>query len=385
MRFSYLTLLSGLLISAVAIFYSVAGLASIFSAAVIPIIIMGISLELAKLVATAWLKKHWTVAPAFLKIYLTIAVVVLMLITSMGIFGYLSKAHSDQALVSGDIQAKLAIYDQKIQTAKDNIDADRKALQQMDTVVDQTMGRTTTAAGTSSAVSIRRSQKSERARVTKDIEAQQKTISDLMEASAPIRAQSRKAEAEVGPIKYVAALIYGSNPSQDLLESAVRWIIILLVIVFDPLAVCLLLASQYSFDLEKLKPEEIEEEDDFVETFLDLKGTVDPDIDLEADVPIDLHIQGDIDRIEAENIQDHMESIEDTVAESEVKITHTENSMIIEDSAGMQEIPASEVPVTYVQNEEQAESSKWTNILKPISEGEYLEAARQRRKSADDQ
>jgi hypothetical protein len=385
MRFSYLTLLSGLLISAVAIFYSVAGLASIFSAAVIPIIIMGISLELAKLVATAWLKKHWTVAPAFLKIYLTIAVVVLMLITSMGIFGYLSKAHSDQALVSGDIQAKLAIYDQKIQTEKDNIDADRKALQQMDTVVDQTMGRTTTAAGTSSAVSIRRSQKSERARVTKDIEAQQKTISDLMEASTPIRAQSRKAEAEVGPIKYVAALIYGSNPSQDLLESAVRWIIILLVIVFDPLAVCLLLASQYSFDLEKLKPEEIEEEDDFVETFLDLKGTVDPDIDLEADVPIDLHIQGDIDRIEAENIQDHMESIEDTVAESEVKITHTENSMIIEDSAGMQEIPASEVPVTYVQNEEQAESSKWTNILKPISEGEYLEAARQRRKSADDQ
>ena len=456
MRLGYLTLLSGLLISAVAIFYSVAGLASIFSAAMIPIIVMGVSLELAKLVVTVWLKQNWDKAPFALKTYLTIAVVVLMMITSMGIFGYLSKAHSDQALVSGDISARLSVYDQKIQTAKDNIDADRKALQQMDAVVDQTMGRTTTAAGASTAVSIRKSQKNERTRVAQDIETQQKAISDLMETSAPIRSQSRKVEAEVGPIKYIAQLIYGPNPNENILEQAVSWVIILIVIVFDPLAITLLLASQYSFaqaaEERRESDEEEFDEDDFKKKFFDLKGTVDPAIDLEygganeglpevpSDAvmemylgpdPTDRHIQSEIDAFDEseedlfipssaydedltallnpvaetewlaeiihnedlvtkskpevpmieEDTAEHMESIEEAVHTPEVKITHTENSMIIEDSAGTQEIVTAE-PRTYVQNEEQRESNKWTEILKPISEGEYLETAR-RRKSTD--
>ena len=244
---AWLTLLSGLSISAVAVYYSVAGLISIFAAAVIPIAVMGVTLELSKLVATVWLKQNWAVAPRFIKAYLLAAIAILMLITSMGIFGYLSKAHSDQTLVSGDVQSKIAIYDEKIKTARENIEANRRQLKQMDEAVDQVMARSTSEEGATKANNIRKSQQRDRVALAKDIEANQKLIAQLNDESAPIRAEIRKVEAEVGPIKYIAALIYGDNPDTNLLERAVRWVIIIIVVVFDPLAVILLLASQYSF------------------------------------------------------------------------------------------------------------------------------------------
>lgn len=244
---AWLTLLSGLSISAVAVWYSVAGLISIFAAAVIPIAIMGTVLELSKLVATVWLKQNWFIAPKLMRAYLLSAITILMIITSMGIFGFLSKAHMDQNLVSGDVQSKVSIYDEKIKVARENIDANRKGLKQLDEAVDQVMGRSTDEKGADKAVALRRSQSKERARLIADIEAEQKKISQLNEERAPIAAEVRKVEAEVGPIKYIAALIYGDNPDTNLLERAVRWVIIVIVIVFDPLAVVMLLASQYSF------------------------------------------------------------------------------------------------------------------------------------------
>jgi hypothetical protein len=254
---AWLTLLSGLSISAVAVYYSVAGLISIFAAAVIPIAIMGVTLEVSKLVATIWLKQNWTIAPRFIKSYLLIAVLILMLITSMGIFGYLSKAHSDQSLVSGDVQAKIAVYDEKIKVAKDNIDANRKALKQMDESVDQVMGRSQDEKGADKAVALRRAQAKERTRLLSEITAEQKVIAQLNEERAPIAAEVRKVEAEVGPIKYIASFLYGDDPDTNLLERAVRFVIIVIVIVFDPLAVILLLASQYSFQyFRRVKEEE---------------------------------------------------------------------------------------------------------------------------------
>jgi hypothetical protein len=181
-----------------------------------------------------------------MKAYLVSAVIMLMVITSMGIFGFLSKAHSDQSLVSGDSQAKVSIFDEKIRTAKDNVDANRKALKQMDEAVDQVMGRSADEKGADKAVSIRRSQAKERARLLSEIDTEQKTIAKLNEEAAPLRAEFRKIEAEVGPIKYIAALIYGDNPDTNVLEKAVRWVIILLVCVFDPLAIMMLLASTES-------------------------------------------------------------------------------------------------------------------------------------------
>ena len=176
-----------------------------------------------------------------------VAVIVLMFITSMGIFGFLSKAHTDQSLVSGDVQSKIAIYDEKIKTAKENIEANRKQLKQMDEAVDQVMGRSQDEKGADKANNIRRSQQRDRSSLAKDIEANQKLIAKLNDEAAPIRAEVRKVEAEVGPIKYIAAFVYGDNPDANLLEKAVTWVIILIVIVFDPLAVIMLLAAQMTF------------------------------------------------------------------------------------------------------------------------------------------
>jgi len=247
MYLALISLITALTISGVAIYYSVIGLTAIFAAAAIPIMVMGVALEIAKLVATLWLHKNWKVSPFFIKSYLTSAVIILMFITSMGIFGFLSKAHMDQSLVSGDVQSKIAVYDEKIKIAKDNIDANRKALKQMDEAVDQVMGRSSDEKGADKAVAVRRSQQKERARLQSEIQAEQKTVTALSEERAPIAAEVRKVEAEVGPIKYIAAFVYGADPDANVLEKAVTWVIIIIVFVFDPLAVILLLASQYSF------------------------------------------------------------------------------------------------------------------------------------------
>ena len=251
MILSYWTLVVALSLSVIAAWYSIAGLTAIFAAAAVPIIIMGGIMEVAKVTVTVWLHEYWPYCKRSMKAQLSASVVLLMFITSMGIFGFLSKAHTDQALVSGDVGAKIAIYDEKIKIAKDNIDANRRALNQMDAAVDQTMARSSDEKGADKAVAVRRSQQAERGRLLKEIEVEQKKIQALNEEAAPIRAEVRKVEAEVGPIKYIAALIYGDNPDANVLEKAVRWVIIILVIVFDPLAIMMVLAATESLKWEK--------------------------------------------------------------------------------------------------------------------------------------
>lgn len=254
---AFLLYFTAIVLSGIAAYYSVIGLIAIFSAAAIPVAIMGGSLEAAKLVVASWLYRYWRVIPLLMRGYFITALVILMLITSMGIFGFLSKAHNDQSLVSGDVLAKIAIYDEKIKIAKENIDANRRALKQMDEAVDQTMGRSTTEQGADKAVQIRRSQAKERTRLLQDIEAEQKKITQLNEARAPIAAEVRKVEAEVGPLKYIAALIYDDTADTNTLEKAVRWLIILLIVVFDPLAVLMLIAAnltQIKMSEQKIDP-----------------------------------------------------------------------------------------------------------------------------------
>ena len=246
MFLSLITLAVALSLSAIAAYYSIAGLAAIFAAAVVPIMIMGSVLELAKVVVTLWLHEYWSRCRWLMKLYLVPAVCMLMLITSMGIFGFLSKAHSDQSLVSGDVIAKIAVYDEKIKTEKENIDVSRKSLKQMDEAVDQVMGRSSDEKGADKAVAVRRGQQKERQRLLAEISESQSRITALNEQRAPIAAEVRKVEAEVGPIKYIAALIYGDNPDTNVLERSVRWVIILLVCVFDPLAIMMLLSATES-------------------------------------------------------------------------------------------------------------------------------------------
>jgi hypothetical protein len=230
----------------VAAYYSIIGLTAIFAGAVIPVIIMGSILEVGKITTTVWLRKYWQRASWVLKLYLVPAVIALALLTSMGIFGFLSKAHMETGVTSGDSQAKLSLYDEKIKTQRENIELARKALTQMDNQVDQRLSRGDSENSAERAVAIRRQQAGERSKLQKDIGDAQKEIQKLNEERAPIAAENRKIEAEVGPIKYIAALIYGDNADQNMLESAVRWVIILLVVVFDPLAIALVLAANAS-------------------------------------------------------------------------------------------------------------------------------------------
>lgn len=248
---TYLLFLSALSLSAVAAYYSVMGLVAIFAAAPIPILIMGSLLEACKLVVASWLYRSWKEVPFLMKSYFTMALIVLMVLTSMGIFGYLSKAHLDQAIPTGDVAAKLALIDEKIKTEKENLNANRKELNQLDQQVDQTIARTDDSKGTERAIAVRRSQQKDRARILNEIGTTQTKIAKLNEERAPIATEVRKVEAEVGPIKYIAALIYGDNPESDILEKAVRWVIIMIVIVFDPLAVLMLVAANWQMENDK--------------------------------------------------------------------------------------------------------------------------------------
>ena len=237
-----------LALSAVAAWYAIAGLVAIFAAAAIPIMIMGSLLEAAKLVVASWLYRSWNEIPKLFKAYFLSALIVLMLLTSMGIFGFLSKAHLDQAVPIGDAVSKLEIIDDKIKTQKENIDVARRTISQLDRQVEETLNRTatdTTNAAVNRSVTIRRQQTRERESLSKEIESAQAEIAKLTQERIPIAQEVRKIDAEVGPVKYIAALIYGDNPDQNLLESAVRIVTLMIVFVFDPLAVLLLVAANW--------------------------------------------------------------------------------------------------------------------------------------------
>lgn len=254
-----LLFLVALSLSAVAAWYAIAGLVAIFAASAGPIMIMGGLLEASKLVVASWLYRSWKDIPSLMKVYFMTALVVLMMLTSMGIFGFLSKAHLDQAVPTGDVAAQVALIDEKLTIQKENINAARKTITQLDTIADQAISRTEDARGIERANQIRRSQASERARLIAEISAAQTEIARLNKEKEPIAKDLRKIEAEVGPIKYIAALIYGDNPDQNLLESAVRIVTLLIVFVFDPLAVLMLVAAnwQYKRDLGAISQVEV--------------------------------------------------------------------------------------------------------------------------------
>jgi hypothetical protein len=321
----------------------------------------------------------------------------------MGIFGYLSKAHSDQSLVGDDVQAKIAVYDEKIKTSKDNIDANRKALKQMDEAVDQVMARSSTETGADRAVAIRRSQLKERARLQSEIQTEQKTISSLSQERAPIAAEVRKVEAEVGPIKYIAQFVYGES-DKDLLEKAVTWVIIILIAVFDPLAVILLLASQISFQnfrdrkTEYKEGDSPEKESDVVSTatVTTSTGFIAQEVAMlvpEAVVKEDGTVAVSLDKINSLLAQAKQEPEEKSILEQHPYLnqpfSHFQNlqPMVYKPEEKKDpewerwvehaEVPKIETPKEdeslFVQNEEQKESNLWsTTTAESITPEEYM-------------
>ena len=253
---TFLMFFCALALSASAAWYSIIGLTAIFAAAKIPIIIMGATLEVSKLVVASWLYRNWKEIPFLMKTYLTGALLVLMFLTSMGIFGFLSKSHADQSMNSGDVLAKIEMLEQRIQIEQSKIDSAKTTLVQLDTQVNEMIGRSTSTSAINRSITIRKQQDKERSALIQSIEESQSRINELREELIPYKTQNRQLEAEVGPIKYIAALIYGENADENLLEKAIRWVILLIVGVFDPLAVVMLIAASWSMkhrsDLESV-------------------------------------------------------------------------------------------------------------------------------------
>jgi len=241
MTFIFLLFGSALFLSAVAAFYSIVGLVSIFPAAEIPIIIMGVSLEICKLVAASWLYRNWTTSPRFLKYYFSSAVIILSFITSMGIFGFLSKAHIEQTTVAGDNTLQIGLIDKKIQRQQKRIDDAELVISQLDQAV-QTLMNYDRVRGPTGAIATREKQKPERVDLNKIIDDAQVIVSDLQVQKFTLNKQQIAFEAEVGPIKYIADFVYG-EADKKLIEKAVRGVIIIIVLVFDPLAIILLIAA----------------------------------------------------------------------------------------------------------------------------------------------
>ena len=236
------TLLTALAISAVAAFYSIVGLMAIFSASALSIAVMGIVLEIGKLVTASWLYQNWKRVPFLLKSYLTIAVIVLMFITSMGIFGYLSKAHIDQGKGVAEIYLKVDRVDNRIQTQRNTIIRYEKQLLNLDTALNKYLDLGAVSKG----LAKRDEQEPERKELVSLINKSQEKIDLLLEERAEYQLQINSFEVEIGPIKYISAIVYGDK-ALDYIDTAVRTVILILVFVFDPLAVLLLVSANISF------------------------------------------------------------------------------------------------------------------------------------------
>lgn len=244
MFFIALLLLSALSVSVVAGWFSIVGLMAIFPAAATAILAMGVVLEVAKLVTASWLYRYWQTTTILLKTYFTSAVIILSVITSMGIFGFLSKAHLEQTVSTGDNTLQVARLDRLIENEERRITDAQTVLDQLDETV-QTLIDYDRIRGEDGAVATRERQTEERNELNGIIDAALSEIDRISDDKLILETEQLQIEVEVGPILYVAEMIYG-NTDKATIDKAVRGVIILLIIVFDPLAILLVVATNMS-------------------------------------------------------------------------------------------------------------------------------------------
>ena len=248
-----ITFFSAISISVIAAGYSIVGLTTLFAGAVVPIIAMGSALEVGKLVAASWLYNNWRnpLVPQSIKAYLTMAVIALIFITSMGIFGFLSKAHLDQVRPVSSNEIKIELVTNQIEREQIIIDRSQKTL----TLLDQTLEKYIDLEYVTRGLKEREKQKPERDALTLAINEASDKIGELTLKKSELALELDRIEAEVGPIKYIAELIYGEG-AKDHFDEAVRWVIVVLIFVFDPLAVLLLIAANISLRSRSVAKEE---------------------------------------------------------------------------------------------------------------------------------
>jgi len=259
MFLTLLTFLSAISISVIAAGYSIVGLATLFAGAVVPIIAMGSALEVGKLVAASWLYHNWdSDVPRLLKGYLFGAIIVLIFITSLGIFGFLSKAHLDQVKPVSGNNIKIELLDKQINQQSLIIERAEKQISLLDKALEVYIDKEYVTRG----LKERKKQEEERNTLNEAINNASDKIAELTNQKASLSLEQNKIEAEVGPIKYVAELIYGEQ-AQDNFDKAVRFVILILIFVFDPLAVLLLIAANISLRQWRKKRNLIKSEEKF--------------------------------------------------------------------------------------------------------------------------
>ena len=246
----WITLGTSLSIAGVAAWYSIAGLMAIFSGSAVAIAIMGGVLEIGKLVTASWLHSNWKAASWWVKTYLTTAVFVLMLITSLGIFGFLSKAHLEHSISTGGTnELQIAQLERQLAREQSKITDAERVLDQLDKAV-ETLISYDRIRGRGGSIAVRESQREERQGLNDQIEDAYEWMEVLQTKLTPLQQEKLAIEVEVGPLKYIAELIYGDD-AENMFDEAVRWVILLLIFVFDPLAVALLLVASKEFLSEK--------------------------------------------------------------------------------------------------------------------------------------
>tara|TARA_Y100001963_G_scaffold152990_1_gene238839 strand:+ start:1154 stop:2134 length:981 start_codon:yes stop_codon:yes gene_type:complete len=270
MFLTYLTLISGISLSIIAAGYSIIGLAALFAGATSAIIAMGGALEVAKLVMASWLYNNWhsPLLPKSIKYYLTSAVVILIFITSVGIFGFLSKAHLDQVVPESNNKLQVEILDEQIEQRQKTIERSQKQLTRMDDLIEtQSEESSWFSSSSQKAIAERNNQREERLLLEKTIEESLNKINELTDKKAGIKTEQLKLEADLGPIKYVAEFIYGDE-AENHFDKAVRIIIIILIFVFDPVAVLMLISANISLKERRMNQQEPENANDQVAEIL---------------------------------------------------------------------------------------------------------------------
>lgn len=241
-----LTLFSALFISTVAAWFSIAGLIAIFPGAPVAVGLMGTALEMGKLVSASWIYRFWNKTNMLMRTYFIVAIMVLSFITSIGIFGYLTRAYVEGTEGLNDNAEQISLLDEQILVERENITTSRGALQQMDAAVNNLVGDVNRV---ERAVQIRNSQRRERSILSASITTSNTKIAELQKQKSELTVGQRKLETEIGPIKYVAQLVYGTDDATTI-DKAVRLLVLLLIFVFDPLAILMVIAANLSMKKE---------------------------------------------------------------------------------------------------------------------------------------
>lgn len=265
----WLTLFTAILLAVCAAYFSIVGLMTIFAGAAISVMVMAGVLEFAKLVSAAWLHYEWERINYLVRTYFIFAILILMFITSMGIFGYLSKAHIEQSVkIGGSNELQIDNIERQIRRQQGIITDAETVLTQLDQQV-SVLIEYDRIRGPTGSIAVRESQSEERSLLNQTIDAAYTRIEELQTTLAPLRQEKLELEVEIGPLKYITELVYGKENARDNFDNAVRWVIILLVTVFDPLAVMLLIVSTGAFKRDRLQMKPLVDENQIMRMDID--------------------------------------------------------------------------------------------------------------------